>query len=524
VETPTRDSAQAPGTPLAHDPYAYAAVGIAAAAVVLVLVGTRAGSLTGIDSAVYLAGARSLANGSGYLGIDLRPTTLFPAGFSTTLAGAQMLGVGAATAARWLNAIALGVLCLMTFGMARRHVRHRLTPVLAAAGIAVMPATFGVASAVWSEPIFCVIALGFVWVLEAVVDDHARRTRLLVIAGAIASISVIYRYAGLALVITGIAVVGVAALSDGRRALLRRVAIFAATGLVGPAVVVLLNLRHGTLFGPRTASAETLPSLAREIATTLRGWVVGTTHDQVILADLAAVAVVVAVMAGAAMRSRSHPQRSWTTDPIAAIAAFVVIYVVYVIASELTTTIDPVGDRLMSPIIAPCIILAAISLESFVDGPDRVPRAARIAALGIVVGAWLVASAGISVHRAAVTAPARNGYAVGWWTGSDLVAATRRLPAGATLFSNNSAGLYLATGLRPIESTPVSRIYRSSSTPPGLAAFRARVVAARQPAYLIWERLIGDTWDVTPQELSARGFHLTPLTQATFGTVYRIVP
>jgi hypothetical protein len=178
----------------------------------------------------------------------------------------------------------------------------------------------------------------------------------------------------------------------------------------------------------------------------------------------------------------------------------------------------------MSPIIAPCVVLAALSLEAFVSAPARVPRHVRVGLLATVVGVWLIGSMAISVHRAAVTTPARNGYAAHWWTSSDLVAAVRRLPPGGTIASNNSSGLYLATGRRPIMSSPVSKIYRSSSTPQSIAAFHARLIAARQPTYFVWERLVGDTWDVTPTQLMAGGVHLTPIGQATFGTVYRITP
>ncbi len=448
--------------------------------------------------------------------------TLFPPGFSTTLAVPTALGVNAATAARTLNAVALGVVCLLTFVLGRRHARYRWTPVLAAAAVAVMPAMFGVFSAVWSEPVFCVLTIAFVLLVESAAAGHAADTRMVAWTAAVAGVAYVFRYAGVALIVAGIVIIAVAALADGRRAAVRRSAMFTAIALIGPLVVTAINLRYGTVVGPRSAPTETLPILGREIAATLRGWVVGTTHDRVLVADLAVLVAIIA-LAYAAGRARADRARAGATRRrLFPMASVVVIYVGYLIAGEFATTIDPVGDRLLSPVIAPIVVLSACALESFVDHPARVRRAVRVTVLSAIVAAWFAGSAAVTIHRTITTAPATNGYAARWWTNSGLVAAAGRIPAGATIVSNNAAGLYLATGRHPVMSTPTTRTYRSTGRPLDIATFRSQVAGLQQPVYFVWERLAGDTWDVTPAQLAAAGMRLSLVRTADFGAVFRI--
>ncbi len=492
--------------------------------VLLVLYGTRQGSLVGPDSATYIAGARNLAAGRGYVGFDLRPTTLFPPGFSATLALARTTGIDPVTAARWLNALSLGALCMLTFVLARRHSRFRWSPVIAAAAVVSLPAIFRVFTAVWSEPVFCVLTVGVLLTLESVLTSHARNPVLVATAGLLASAGVFYRYAGVTLIVFGLIVVGAAALGDGARAAVRRVTLFFVAAASGPVLMLIWNSSRGSALGPRPSSAETIPSLLGDFMTTLRGWVVGYRHGHEAVADIAVIAALALVGFGAATLIRTHTHEPRSLRPLLPSGLFVAIYVGYLIASEFLTALDPVGDRLLSPIIAPVIVLATLSLESFVSTPRAVPQPLRIGAIVVVASVWLATSILISVSRAHGSAPAQDGFAATWWTRSDLVGAVRQLPPGATLFSNNPSAIYLATSIQPIYNTPTLAISRSNDAPPGLASFRSRVASSPGPAYLAWVLIVGDTWDVTPQQLQAAGFRLTPVKQAHFGTIYRIEP
>ena len=63
-------------------------------------------------------------------------------------------------------------------------------------------------------------------------------------------------------------------------------------------------------------------------------------------------------------RSR-HAARGITSPVI--LAVFVTGYCAYLIVSEFLAAIDPIDNRLLSPIFAPCIVLATIGAERFAD-------------------------------------------------------------------------------------------------------------------------------------------------------------
>jgi hypothetical protein len=497
---------------------------VALVAVLLVAYGTRNGSNIGPDSATYFSGARNLAAGRGYSGYDMRPITLFPPGFSATLAVARTAGIDPVTAARWLNAVAAGALCVLVFVLVRRHARYRWSPVLAAAAVGSMPAIFDTFSAAWTEPLFCVLAVVLLLVLESILARHARRPGLLYAAGALAALGFLYRYAGITLVAVGLIVVAIAARPDGPQATLARMARFLAAGAAVPIMLVAWNATRGAALGPRPSSAQTLGGMAHDFLTTFRGWLVGNAHPPIAAADgLLALAVVVTAL-GAAGFVATRPRRP---DPLRSLlpsVVFVAVYVAYLVASELATALDPVGNRLLAPVIGPVVLLVTVCLESVVAWPRAVPRTIRIALVTILVAGWFATSIATSIDRARRNAPAATGYAAAWWTGSDLVAAVRRLPPGIAIFSNNPAGVYLATGRQPISNTPTTGVYRSRNAPVGIGAFRARLASTGRPAYLVWERIAGDTWDVTPAQLTAAGFRLAPVAAAHIGTVYRIAP
>jgi hypothetical protein len=262
--------------------------------------------------------------------------------------------------------------------------------------------------------------------------------------------------------------------------------------------------------------------MLHDFTATLRGWVVGPQHFSAGVGDGLLVAAVVIVAAGAAMLARTRDRGSLRR--LIPTTLFVVVYVMYIVASEFQTALDPVGNRLLAPIVAPVAVLVTLSLEPFITAPRAMPQMLRLAMVAALVSAWFTTSIATSVIRARESAPAQNGYAARWWTGSDLVAAERRLPPGATIFTNNPPGVYLATNIQPVFGSPTLAIYRSNDAAPGIANFRSRLASTRGPIYLAWERIIGDTWDVTPRQLQNAGFRLTPVAQAHLGTIYRITP
>jgi hypothetical protein len=499
---------------------------IALAAVALALVGTRTSPGVSSDSVDYISGARNVAHGNGFVDYASKPITLFPPGFPATLAAGDKLGVDPVDGARWLNALAFGALVVLTFVLARRHVRIWLA-VGASAAVAFAPGSFGVFTFVWSEPVFCVLALAMILALEPLMVRRGRDPKLIVLVGVLGAAAFLYRYAGVALVVLPVLVIAVAARRDGIAAVLRRVAGYSAIAVIAPALVVARNLSHGAdPLGPRASSLETPPSIARDMADAWRNWLVDSRAPSA-LGYLLLAGVLALLVAGLWIGLRERPRASHTTEyaretTMFPVAVFVAGYLAYVVLSELLTNIDVLDIRLIAPVLAPTVVILAIAIERIlhVDWTGAGKWVPRVLTAALVL--WLVASFATSLDRARSDGDAGQGFAAASWKRSQLVAAVNKLPLARqdVVFSNVANGVYFAGGRQPIVPSPSWHPYRSDDLTNELPGFRQQVEQARS-AFLAWQPASRGGY-VSPAELRQHGFELEAVARTSDGTIYRV--
>src|SRR5260370_41157321 len=108
--------------------------------------------------------------------------------------------------ARFVNGARLAAIVLPSWVLFRRHVRSPRLLLAATAAVALSPAVLNVADEAWSEPLFCVVLLVFILVLEDAVAARPPSPRLVAIAGLIAGVAFLVRYAASALIIAGVVV------------------------------------------------------------------------------------------------------------------------------------------------------------------------------------------------------------------------------------------------------------------------------------------------------------------------------
>jgi hypothetical protein len=511
---------------LARDgPWTWSAVGVAAAtAFALTILATRRGPGISPDSVLYLSGARNLAAGRGYDSYALQPITEYPFGLPAVLALGAKAGIDPRDGARWLNALAFGALVPLTFVLARRHLRRTWLAVGSALAVAWAAPLLGVFSEAWSEPVFCVLTVGLVLVLEEIVATRARAPRWLVAAALLASVGFAFRYAGITLLGLPVLIIVVAARSDGSRAAITRAVTYLSLAAVLPAVVVSRNLVAGSsVFGPRASGIETLGGVVHSLAVTARTWVLGGSTVAAVLGWVVLVAVVSLVLLGvAASRGRAPASPSRDTASLLPLVALVVGYVAYLAVSELVTNINAIDSRLLSPVYAPAVVLFAVALDHLIAGGLVARQRWLAACLAAMVGVWLLASLGQSVARAHHDADDGEGYTASSWVGSEFVAAFRRVPRGARVYSNYADGLYAVTGREPIFDSPAALAYRSTQAVHELAAFRQQVRQSRTAVYVVWLTANTRTYLLTPELLAAAGLQLRVTAQRADTTVYAV--
>lgn len=497
-------------------------------AAVLVAVATRPGSALSPDSATYVAGARNLAAGHGYSDFQLIPITDWPPGLSVTLLVLHAAGIGALTAARWLNIAALAAVVLLTFALGRRYVSRGWLALMAAMVAGFAPAMLGVFSFVWSEPVFCAITLGVLLILERIARNPRASWWLIVAAGLLAGVGVSYRYAGMTLV--AVAAIGVAlgAWGSGAARIGRRTAGVLGASLVLPALVVGRNLAHGSLTGQRVPSTETLHGVLDSSEHFLVGWLLAGHHPGRAVGTVLVLLMIGATGCGLALRVRQVGMRSTAARALVPLTVFVAGYALYIFVTEFQTSIDPPDDRICSPVLAPAAILIMVAIDALLDRcPSRYARAltaTTAAVLGIWIAAMLVVSAAHarSDGRNGVRFTA-DGYTIGMWTNSAFMRAVGTLPAGSTLYSNQPGGVYLATGRQPISYAGQPTAYPPIPEAQQARTLIAAIAAARGPVYVVWALPNHRPRLVTPAALAAGGVQLKPVLATARGTIYRVV-
>src|SRR3984893_6097783 len=389
----------------------------------LVWLGTRQGVGASADSAVYVSGARNIADGDGFLSFSLQPITTFPPGFSTTPAAGERLGIDAAEGARALDVVAFAALVLLTFVLARRHVRSAWLCVWAAAAVAFSPALLGVYTYAWSEPVFNVLVLATLLIVEPLMARRGRDLALLFLAAVVAGVAFSYRYAGITVLALPAMVILASAWRNGFRALLGRALAYIGLALIVPALVVARNLSEGAgALGNRQPSDETLGEVAQDTIHTFGEWALRSEFPRLGYVALASAGVIMTIGLGIAARQGIRG-RSTEGAPLLPLVTFVIAYLVYITVSELTTSIDRIGSRLLSPIFAPSVVIGAIALQE-VLGANRSDRHRLLrwatAGLSATLVLWLGASLRSSVATARKSAAMGQGYTSTSWRTSEL--------------------------------------------------------------------------------------------------------
>jgi len=503
------------------------AIVAAMAAAALVGIATRHGSAISPDSATYVAGARNLVAGNGYSDFALVPITDWPPGLSVTLAALHVAGVGALTAARWLNAAALAAVVLLTFALGRRYLTRGWLALAAALIAGFAPAMLGVFSFIWSEPVFCALCLGVLLVLEPVARSPRASWWLISAAGVLAGAGFAYRYAGVTLVALTVIGVAVGAWGSGAARVIRRAGGVLAIGLVVPALIVGRNLTHGSLSGQRIPSAATLHGVLDSSEHFLTGWLLADHHPGRSVGAVLIVAVVAACVVGVALRFRAVGLGTPAARALVPPIVFVVGYALYILITEFQTMIDPPGDRICSPMLAPAAVLVMVAVDALLDGcPARIATACTGAAV-IVLGVWIAAMLVTSVAHARALGRqgvrfTADGVSVGNWTDSAFMRAVTALPAGSVLYSNQPGGVYLATGRQPIGYSGQPTAYPPIPVDRQTTALIAQIIAARVPVYLVWSLPNHRPHLVTPQDLAARGVRLVPVLVSPRGIIDRV--
>lgn len=504
-----------------------AAVGAAIlVAVTATLVATRRGPGTNPDSANYLSAGLSLAAGRGLTTFGGSTLTIFPPGLPAVVAMGEWAGIGAEWTVRILNSGAFGATVLMGYFLLRRHVSRREVVVSGTCLLAVSAPLLTMAEMTWTEPTFIALCLGLVLILEQLLRSETWERWLPAVVLVVGS-AFLFRYAGVSLlVVVGATVLFGSQSRCGWLVAMRRAAICTAASMVIPVAWMLRNRSiDGTLMGPRSPSVDGPVETAARFVATIGRWIL---PDPAPVVAQFAVGVVLAgcvaygsYLALKRYRSTADISEVSKTDRVTALVTFSAVYGAYLVAAQLTTAFDKIGNRLMSPLLPPVIVLVMVGVDRAWTAWEERQRVSAGRSIMIVLALLVIVHATFFVRHAWESSNEGVGYTSRTWMRSDLIRAVDDLPSDAVLYTNAPGGLWVGTGREPLYQAPPRRAYRSDIVMEVPADFLRNVNCA--DVYLAWFSDIPGSFLYTPDELSTQ-VELDPKRSSSDGTLFRLSP
>ncbi len=412
-------------------------------AIALVLLCTwRYGVGISPDSAAYLSAARNLLAGRGYLAHDGGPFAAWPPLFPTLLAAIGLSGADVTPAARWLNAVALGgtvFVCGLWFA---GHLKSRWLLVGAMCSILFSPTLLSVASMAWTEPVFVLLIVLFLWRLPIFLRRHTLRS--LGITCLFAGLCALQRYIGISLIVTGLIAVLFFMPSASLRERLKYAVPF---GLVSSLPLAVWATRNyaltGRFSGPRVSSPFSLGEDLRAAADTVTQWFL---PDFVPFSlRLFVVAVFLLSVIGTLVWYRrcvdGEGNGVWPAG------LFIAVYVPLLAYGHQRGVFDePINNRYLAPVSVVIFWLVFAALDRALVLWARTLTFQRVTVICVAI--WLVYPAAEAYETIRVRVRHGAGqYSTAAWQEMQIVAWLRTHPLEGILRSNAPDALYALVGV-----------------------------------------------------------------------------
>lgn len=492
---------------------------LAAVPFVTTLVATRQGPGLSPDSVIYLSTGINVADGDGLRTLTGEALTLFPPGLPLLVAAGESLGLGADLTVRLANAAAFSGIVLIAAALLRRHVANRTLVTGGTLFVAVSVPLLGVAVMAWTEILFILVVLGFLEMLERALGPTSQRRWL---AGCVAATWLAFslRYAAICLVPVGVAAALAGTWRTRRQTALRDAVTFGVLALCVPALMMLRNhSTDGTLLGPRFPSIDTPAQVAERLLRTLGEWVLPLPLPDHLLSTIGLGLITGLIVTFVAMSRQATSERASDDAHVLLPAAmFTICYAIYLSLAQLTTAIDKINTRLLSPIFVPMLLLVVVALDKLAPGAN--PRCRMVARLALT--ATLAVQAVAYTNTAVRAGRDGEGYATSVWQQSELAAAVRDLPASAVVYSNDHLAIWAATHRQPVSPSGSLRVQRNTNEIVAIpTSFQAD--AECRETYLAWYDAYRN-YNLSAPEYLTRVITVVPTSRHRDGTLYRLGP
>ena len=464
------------------------------------------------DSACYISIAENVIAGNGYAIYDLEPAVAWPPLYPTVLALAGLFDIEYSLWARILNVLLAGGIVLVTSLWLLNHFGLSLLSLVGILGTLLSSALLSVAKFAWTEPMFNLLVLFFLF--AAIRSGRTPEWKDILLLSILAALATMTRYIGVTLIGFYLLWLWVSGLPYKTK--LKYSLIFGGLSLAPLIIWLIRNYSiTSSLTGYRASSSV---SVFKNILYTLDSfsfWLFTTqayVEFRIVIFCLILALFFILMIKTIKISALSDNIKM----KLKAFGIFALIYVLYLIIASSIVAFDRIDYRLLSPVYIPILLFLIILIDS-INFSRRWPKQA--AAIFSIL--WIVfLSVGLYKEVRETISEGAGGYSTISWQFSELADYLRENPPEGKTFSNFPDGIYALTRLSASLSPAKYPRHSPESTTDDLD-FLAAKLDKQENVYLAWFNYNSRRLLYELDELSSN-FELILIIEKSDGALYEI--
>jgi len=312
------------------------------------------------DSIYYISASQSVLNGHGYYQFDDQPFILFPLFYSSFLAFVQFVFRQDITIlAPYLNALLFGMVIFISGSILEKLNRAKWLKWILLLAIAASPSLLEIYTMFWSEALFIVEVLLFIWICFDYFKTYT--TKNLVVLALVSAIAFETRLAGVTLVMTGALLI----ILSREMELTKKIKHFFIFGFISCSLISINLIRNyllsTSLTGARQKGETSLVENIKYYGTVLSEWMPfeTLTKSYPFWMGLIFLLSILAIFIYRYIKKLEHN----SIEKIA--AAFTLVYSMFMLVSATFSKYETINNRLLAPFFIPCLFTLSFYLGSW---------------------------------------------------------------------------------------------------------------------------------------------------------------
>jgi len=468
----------------------------------------------------YISVARHISDGAGFVGYDGDFFVLEPPLYPVILAGIKkMLFIDPLLSAGYLNAILSGLVIYFSGLLLSMNLKSFQLIILGTISVLASFVFIQIFLNALSEPLFIFFVLLYLYYFN-IYRVRGAVSSLLLFSTATA-LACLTRYVGVILILTG----SISILVWGTNTLKSKfshILIFMIMAILPTGLWIFRNyFLTGTLVGQRAGSSYTLFENIIFLFDTVLRWYLPV---QLNGTQLFFIIIISAVIFTGIVFVNSWKKGDRKLNQIAPVIIFVLFYSGIIVVSSTTTAYDRIGDRLMSPVFVPLLIIVFLFLDIILNKLSKYFHHWPVSDLFIIgIILWLEYPV-LETIREGNDYVQKSGWGYGGkaWKDNSVInylIKHKNLKTGNSFYSNAPEAVYILAN-KGTNWSPFKTFYNSPQ-PVNLELSLNSISKLENKDYLIWFNNIDRNCLYTIEELRKRT-NMSKVVQLKDGEIYTI--